>query len=234
MFETWYKMVAMLQSGLDITPVITHHFAVEEFEKASRPCSRARAARSSSTGPRSPRLARRLAAALVLTHIVDRPPALSMPDNDVAAQIPTHRGYLLRVASCSCATTTPPRTSCRTRCSRRCTARGLLRAVERQDLAHRHPQAQDRRRDPPQDSASRRLPRRSTTNAEHRGLRRACSRTTAHWDRSPPADWGDPESALSRQQFFDIMELCLEKLPPNTARVFMMREVMELERGRDL
>ena len=25
------------------------------------------------------------------------------------------------------------------------------------------------------------------------------------------------------------MEFCLEKLPPNTARVFMMREVMELE-----
>jgi RNA polymerase sigma-70 factor, ECF subfamily len=48
------------------------------------------------------------------------------------------------------------------------------------------------------------------------------------WD-AKPADWGDPESALSRRQFFDIMEFCLEKLPPNTARVFMMREVMELE-----
>src|SRR5438045_2540136 len=46
---------------------------------------------------------------------------------------------------------------------------------------------------------------------------------------APPAEWGNPESALSRRQFFDIMELCLEKLPPNTARVFMMREVMELE-----
>jgi RNA polymerase sigma-70 factor, ECF subfamily len=44
-----------------------------------------------------------------------------------------------------------------------------------------------------------------------------------------PADWGDPEQSLSRQQFFDIMQFCLEKLPPNTARVFMMREVMELE-----
>jgi len=48
------------------------------------------------------------------------------------------------------------------------------------------------------------------------------------WE-SPPADWGDPENALSRRQFFDMMEFCLEKLPPNTARVFMMREVMELE-----
>ena len=43
-----------------------------------------------------------------------------------------------------------------------------------------------------------------------------------------PADWGDPEESLSRQQFFDIVQFCLEKLPPNTARVFMMREVMEL------
>ena len=46
---------------------------------------------------------------------------------------------------------------------------------------------------------------------------------------APPADWGDPENALARNQFFDIMEICLEKLPPNTARVFVMREVMELE-----
>ncbi|MGE0355690.1 MAG: L-threonine 3-dehydrogenase [Burkholderiales bacterium] len=32
MFETWYKMVAMLQSGLDLSPVITHHFPVDEYE----------------------------------------------------------------------------------------------------------------------------------------------------------------------------------------------------------
>jgi RNA polymerase sigma-70 factor, ECF subfamily len=49
-----------------------------------------------------------------------------------------------------------------------------------------------------------------------------------HWE-NPPADWGDPEGALSQQQFLDIMQFCLERLPPNTARVFMMREVMELE-----
>jgi threonine 3-dehydrogenase len=33
MFETWYKMTVMIQSGLDITPVITHHFHYTEFEK---------------------------------------------------------------------------------------------------------------------------------------------------------------------------------------------------------
>ncbi|MEP7183760.1 MAG: sigma-70 family RNA polymerase sigma factor [Betaproteobacteria bacterium] len=48
------------------------------------------------------------------------------------------------------------------------------------------------------------------------------------WD-APPADWGDPEAALNRRQFMEMMDFCLEKLPPNTARVFMMREVMELE-----
>lgn len=34
MFETWYKMIAMLQSGLNLTPVMTHHFPVDEFEQA--------------------------------------------------------------------------------------------------------------------------------------------------------------------------------------------------------
>ena len=31
MFETWYKMSSMLQSGLDIAPIITHHFSVDEY-----------------------------------------------------------------------------------------------------------------------------------------------------------------------------------------------------------
>ena len=33
MYETWYKMTVMLQSGLDIKPVITHRFHYSEFEK---------------------------------------------------------------------------------------------------------------------------------------------------------------------------------------------------------
>lgn len=33
MFETWYKMTSMLQSGLDISPVITHHFPLSEFQQ---------------------------------------------------------------------------------------------------------------------------------------------------------------------------------------------------------
>jgi threonine 3-dehydrogenase len=34
MFETWYKMTAMLQSGLNVTPVLTHHFPVDAYEPA--------------------------------------------------------------------------------------------------------------------------------------------------------------------------------------------------------
>jgi threonine 3-dehydrogenase len=34
MFETWYKMIAMLQSGLNISPVVTHRFAVDEYQEA--------------------------------------------------------------------------------------------------------------------------------------------------------------------------------------------------------
>jgi RNA polymerase sigma-70 factor, ECF subfamily len=48
-------------------------------------------------------------------------------------------------------------------------------------------------------------------------------------DDARPADWGDPEASLSRRQFFDVLELCMERLPPNTARVFVMREVMGLD-----
>ena len=34
MFETWYKMSSMLQSGLNMAPIITHHFDIEEFQPA--------------------------------------------------------------------------------------------------------------------------------------------------------------------------------------------------------
>jgi threonine 3-dehydrogenase len=33
MFETWYRMMAMVQSGLDLSPVITHRYSYAEFEK---------------------------------------------------------------------------------------------------------------------------------------------------------------------------------------------------------
>ena len=33
MFETWYKMASLIQSGLDLTPIITHQYAVDDFQK---------------------------------------------------------------------------------------------------------------------------------------------------------------------------------------------------------
>ena len=33
MFETWYKMQALVQAGLDLSPLITHRFDFRDFEK---------------------------------------------------------------------------------------------------------------------------------------------------------------------------------------------------------
>ncbi|WP_107758523.1 L-threonine 3-dehydrogenase [Dickeya sp. Secpp 1600] len=32
MFETWYKMAALIQSGLDLSPIITHRYAIDDFQ----------------------------------------------------------------------------------------------------------------------------------------------------------------------------------------------------------
>ncbi|GAL03838.1 L-threonine 3-dehydrogenase [Photobacterium aphoticum] len=32
MFETWYKMASLIQSGLDLTPIITHHYKIDDFQ----------------------------------------------------------------------------------------------------------------------------------------------------------------------------------------------------------
>lgn len=34
MYETWYKMLALINSGLDMSPMITHHFAARDFQDA--------------------------------------------------------------------------------------------------------------------------------------------------------------------------------------------------------
>ena len=43
-----------------------------------------------------------------------------------------------------------------------------------------------------------------------------------------PADWGDPEQELNSRQFFEVLEACADRLPAAMARVFMMREWLEL------
>ena len=44
-----------------------------------------------------------------------------------------------------------------------------------------------------------------------------------------PLPWGDPDKTLEQKDFFKVLEICLEKLPAKTARIFMMREWLELE-----
>ena len=43
-----------------------------------------------------------------------------------------------------------------------------------------------------------------------------------------PADWGNPEQDLSTRQFMAVLDACTEKLPPVQARLFLMREWLEL------
>jgi RNA polymerase sigma-70 factor (ECF subfamily) len=53
-------------------------------------------------------------------------------------------------------------------------------------------------------------------------------RPDGHW-REPPQDWGDPEHALGQVDFMRVLEACVEKLPGQQGRLFMMREWLELD-----
>jgi threonine 3-dehydrogenase len=33
MFETWYKMIAFVQGGLDLAPIITHRIGIDDFRE---------------------------------------------------------------------------------------------------------------------------------------------------------------------------------------------------------
>lgn len=46
-----------------------------------------------------------------------------------------------------------------------------------------------------------------------------------------PMGWGSPEAVIQDKQFWRIFEACLEHLPAQQARVFMMREFIEMETG---
>lgn len=51
-----------------------------------------------------------------------------------------------------------------------------------------------------------------------------------HWQKDErPATWGNPQAALQQHQFWKVFEVCLEALPGNQARVFMMKEFVELD-----
>jgi RNA polymerase sigma-70 factor (ECF subfamily) len=145
----------------------------------------------------------------------------------LAAEIESHRGYLLRVAQLQLRDRESAEDAVQ---------ETLLAALAAQDgfsgrsslktwltgiLKHKVVDAIRRRQ---------REPRATASFEEELDLDDfdALFRSNGAWD-APPADWGDPVAALDRREFFDIVDFCLDKLPPNTGRVFMMREVMELE-----
>ena len=47
--------------------------------------------------------------------------------------------------------------------------------------------------------------------------------------RELPADWGDPTASYRERQFFEVLQACVDHLPPTQGRVFMMREWLELD-----
>jgi RNA polymerase sigma-70 factor, ECF subfamily len=48
-------------------------------------------------------------------------------------------------------------------------------------------------------------------------------------DSARPTAWPSPEQSMQNKEFWIVFEACLDHLPANTARVFMMREVLGLE-----
>ncbi len=47
-----------------------------------------------------------------------------------------------------------------------------------------------------------------------------------HWAEPPPA-WQEPDKALQQEQFFEVLQTCVDSLPAKIGRVFMMREWLE-------
>jgi len=48
-----------------------------------------------------------------------------------------------------------------------------------------------------------------------------------HWQNTP-GNWSDPDRALENKKFIEALEYCTRHLPDKAARVFMMRDVMDL------
>ncbi len=58
-------------------------------------------------------------------------------------------------------------------------------------------------------------------------LDRLSFKKDGHFEQSPQ-DWGDPHRALQERQFFEVLDMCLERLPPAMGRLFLMREWLEM------
>ena len=67
------------------------------------------------------------------------------------------------------------------------------------------------------------------SDADNQGdeLDKLAFKTDGHFV-DPPASWGDPHQTLQQRQFFEVLDTCIERLPPALGRLFLMREWLEL------
>jgi RNA polymerase sigma-70 factor (ECF subfamily) len=68
----------------------------------------------------------------------------------------------------------------------------------------------------------------SLTAEDGEDLDEALFRPDGHW-RETPQEWGDPEQTLHQLDFMRVLDACVEKLPGQQGRLFMMREWLELD-----
>ncbi|MDT8998739.1 sigma-70 family RNA polymerase sigma factor [Paucibacter sp. APW11] len=68
----------------------------------------------------------------------------------------------------------------------------------------------------------------STTREDEQDFEEELFDETGHW-REGLQDWGDPEAALRQLDFMRVLEACVEHLPGQQGRLFMMREWLELD-----
>lgn len=65
------------------------------------------------------------------------------------------------------------------------------------------------------------------TEGEGDELERLTFKADGHFV-NQPNDWGDPQQTLQQSQFFQVLDACMERLPPALGRLFLMREWLEL------
>ena len=150
-----------------------------------------------------------------------------MPAADIAAQLETHRRYLMRVAQLqlrdeALAEDVVQETMLAALSGSSFSGKSSLKTWLTGILKHKIVDAIRRKQREPLLAST------FDDECDIEDLDGLFKTSNGAWD-TPPASWGDPEAALDRREFFDVVDFCLEKLPANAARAFMMREVMELE-----
>ena len=67
----------------------------------------------------------------------------------------------------------------------------------------------------------------SASDEEADELDRLQFKADGHFAQSPN-DWGNPDQTLQQLQFFEVLDACMERLPPALGRLFLMREWLEM------